>query len=430
MFIARHTGFYALSTRYGERVEKPNYQPHAPTRSPTIPQRGSKRSLPPEYSLFKYWFYYIQQPLGNLCRNAINSGRADFTPISISEIPLLYRSRHLEMDYALIMVTPPDKHGFCSLGASVGTVRSAIQNAKKIIGKSFDIPAHILLGQVNPMAPISYGDGTIHCSKIDFFVHGPQKLEEIPPPEATPTEQKIAKVIADNLVEDGATIQMGFGRIPYEVTNQLRDHRDLGVHAEMFSDGIVNLVNLGVVNNRNKTVRRGRIVASYTIGTEKVFNFINENPLVALYDIAWVNSLEVIARNPKVTSVNTAFEIDLTGQCAGDSLGNCIYSGVGGQIDYIRGASLSIDGRGRPIITMCSKNSAGESSIVPFLTDGSGVVATRAHVHYVVTEYGIAYLFGKNIRQRAHALINIAHPDFRESLEKAAFDRLKTMPSP
>ncbi|KAL7060027.1 hypothetical protein AAHC03_010091 [Spirometra sp. Aus1] len=355
---------------------------------------------------------------GNLCRDAINSGRADFTPISISEMPLLYRTNQVSMDYALITVTPPDKHGFCSLGAAVGTARSAIQNAKKIIG------------QVNPMAPISYGDGVIHCSKIDFFVHGPQALQEIPPPTATQTEQKIAKIIAENLVEDGATIQLGFGRIPFEVTTQLRGHRDLGVHAEMFSDGVVDLVNLGVVNNRNKTVRRGRIVASYTIGTKKVFNFINENPLVALYDIGWVNSLEVIARNPKVTSVNTAFEIDLTGQCAGDSLGDHIYSGVGGQIDFVRGASLSIDGRGRPIITMCSKNSAGQSSIVPFLTNGSGVVATRAHVHYVVTEYGIAYLFGKNLRQRAHALINIAHPDFRESLEKAAFERLKTMPSP
>ncbi|VDN11470.1 unnamed protein product [Dibothriocephalus latus] len=286
----------------------------------------------------------------NLCRDAINSGRADFTPISVSEIPLLYRTKGVGSDYALIMVTPPDKHGFCSLGAAVGTVRSAIQNAKKIIGKSVDVLRPIILG---------------------------------------------------------------FGRIPYEVTNQLRNHRDLGVHAEMFSDGIVNLVNLGVVNNRNKTVRRGRIVASYTIGTEKVFDFINENPLVALYDIAWVNSLEVIARNPKVTSVNTAFEMDLTGQCASDSVGDCIYTGVGGQIDYTRGASLSIDGLGRPIITMCSKNSAGQSSIVPFLTDGSGVVTTRAHVHYVVTEYGIAYLFGKNIRQRAHALIKIAHPDFR-----------------
>ncbi|VDN13981.1 unnamed protein product, partial [Dibothriocephalus latus] len=308
----------------------------------------------------------------NLCRDAINTGRADFTPISVSEIPLFYRSGRGETDYALITVTPPDKHGFCSLGAAVGTVRSAIQNAKKIIGKSFSVMMAILLGQVNPMAPTTYGDGTIHCSNIDYFVHGPQMLHQIPPPKTNVTEQKIAKIIAENLVEDGATIQLGFGRIPYEVANQLRGHRDLGVHAEMFSDGIVDLVNLGVVNNRKKTVRRGRIVASYTIGTEKVFDFINENPLVALYDIAWVNSIEVIARNPKVTAVNTAFEIDLTGQCASDSLGNSIFTGVGGHIDFTRGASLSIDGRGRPIITMCSKNSAGNSAIVPFLTDGSG----------------------------------------------------------
>uniref|UniRef100_A0A5K3EJW3 Acetyl-CoA hydrolase n=1 Tax=Mesocestoides corti TaxID=53468 RepID=A0A5K3EJW3_MESCO len=284
--------------------------------------------------------------------------------------------------------------------------------------------------QVNPQTPITYGDSTIHISQIDYLVQGSEPLFEVPPPQATATEQKIAAIIAEQLIDDGATIQLGFGNIPPTVASNLRSHKDLGVHAETIFDGIVDLVNLGVVTNKFKPVRPGRIVASYAIGTKRIYDFINENPLVGLYDIAWTNSTETIARNPKVTSVNTCMEMDLTGQSVGDGIGGHLYSGVGGQLDFTRGASLSSDGLGRPIITMCSLNSDGNSSIVPTLSRGSTVVATRAHVHYVVTEYGIANLFGKTLRQRAYALIQIAHPKFRESLEKAAFERLKTMPSP
>uniref|UniRef100_A0A183SP64 Acetyl-CoA hydrolase n=1 Tax=Schistocephalus solidus TaxID=70667 RepID=A0A183SP64_SCHSO len=335
------------------------------------------------------------------CRDAVNDGRADFIPIQMSELPLLYRNKHVEIEYALVMLSPPDKHGFCTLGSAIGSARSAIQNAKRIIG------------QINPLAPVTYGDSTVHISRLDFLFHGHQPLSEMPIPSANETEQKIAAIIADNLVDDGATIQLGFGRIPYEVTYRLRSHKDLGVHAEIIADGIIDLVNLGVITNRLKPVQRGRIVTSYCIGTQRVFDFVNENPQVSLNDIAWVNSTEIIAQNPKVTTVNTCFEMDLTGQSVADGIGETIYTGVGGQLDFTRAASVSEDGQGRPIITMCSKNSSGESSIVPVLRQGSAVVATRAHVHYVVTEYGIAYLFGKSLRQRAHALIQIAHPDFR-----------------
>ncbi|VDN13931.1 unnamed protein product [Dibothriocephalus latus] len=250
------------------------------------------------------------------CRDAVNDGRADFIPIQISELPLLYRKQHVEIDYALVMLSPPDKHGFCTLGSAIGSARSAVQNAKRIIG------------QINPLAPVTYGDSTVHISRLDYLFHGHQRLSEMPIPNANETEQKIAAIIAENLVDDGATIQLGFGRIPYEVTYRLRSHKDLGVHAEIIADGIIDLVNLGVITNRFKPVQRGRIVTSYCIGTQRVFDFVNENPQVSLHDIAWVNATEVIARNPKVTTVNTCFEMDLTGQSAADGIGEFIFSGM------------------------------------------------------------------------------------------------------
>ncbi|KAL5971069.1 4-hydroxybutyrate coenzyme A transferase [Taenia solium] len=333
------------------------------------------------------------------CREAVNDGRADFIPISSSEMPLLYRHKHVNLDYALISVTPPDKHGFCSLGTFVGTARSAVQSAKTIVA------------QVNPMQPVTYGDSTIHVSKIDYLVNGPQQLLETSWKTISPMERKVANIIADNLVDNGATLQLSPSKISQQLTTQLRGHKDLGIHTECFGDGEIDLVHLGVVNNRFKAVCRGRIVAT-------------------LYDIAWVNAPELIALNPKVTAINHAFEMDLSGQSSSDGYDGRIYTGVGGVIDFLRGASTASDGAGKPVIAMTSLNDEGKSTIVPFLSRGTSVVATRAHVHYVVTEYGIAYLFGKNLRQRAHALIQIAHPDFRESLERAAFDRLKCMPSP
>ncbi|KAM7533224.1 hypothetical protein Aperf_G00000127168 [Anoplocephala perfoliata] len=352
------------------------------------------------------------------CREAVNDGSADFIPISMSEIPLLFRQKHVNLDYALISVTPPDKHGFCSLGTFVGTTRSAIQNANKIVA------------QVNPIQPITYGDSTIHSSNIDYLVDGPQQLLEHSWKSISPAEQKIANIIAENLVDNGATLQLSPSNISQQLTLQLRGHKDLGLHTECFGDGEVDLIHLGVINNLYKRILPGRIVASYVIGSRKTFKFVNENPLVALYDIAWVNSPELIARNPKVTAISHAFEMDLSGQSSSDGYDGYIYTGVGGVIDFLRGASLASDGEGKPIIAMTSLTEEGKSAIVPFLSRGTAVVATRAHVHYVVTEYGIAYLFGRNLRQRAYALIQIAHPDHRESLEKAAFDRLKCMPSP
>nr|CUU98198.1 hypothetical transcript [Hymenolepis microstoma] len=355
---------------------------------------------------------------GANCRKAINEGRADFTPIFLSEIPLLFRRKHIKLDLAIISVTPPDKHGFCSLGPSVDVTRSAIQNAKFIVG------------QVNPHMPLTRGDASIHVSNIGILMHGPQPLHELKARNISEIEQQIGKYIAEDLVPDGATMQMGIGSIPDAVLSQLTNHQHLGVHTEMFSDRLVDLVKLGVITNSMKKMRPGKIVTSFVIGTKKSFDFLDNNPFVDMCDIAWVNSPVIIAQNPRPMAINSCIEVDITGQVVSDSIGSQIYSGVGGQVDFIRGSAISVDGEGKPIIALPSVTAKGESKIVPYLKEGGGIVTTRAHVHYIVTEYGIAYLFGKNLRQRAYALINIAHPDHRESLEKAAYERLKVMPSP
>lgn len=355
---------------------------------------------------------------GANCREAVNEGRADFTPIFLSEIPLLFQRKIIDLDVALIQVSPPDKHGFCTLGPSVDCTRSAIQNAKYIIGL------------VNPRCPRTYGPGGIHQSHLDVLSFKEFKLPELAVKPETPEEAKIGEFIAENLVEDGATLQMGIGSIPDACLSRLMDHKNLGIHSEMFSDGVVPLVERGAVTNAFKTVLPGRCVGSFIIGTEKVFEFIDENPFVVMLDVGYVNLVSIISQNPKVTAINSCIEVDLTGQVVSDSIGTRIYSGVGGQIDFLRGAALCVDGLGKPILALNSVTKKGETKIVPFLKQGGGVVTTRAHVHYIVTEYGIAYLFGKNLRQRAHELIRIAHPDHREALEAAAFERLKCMPSP
>ncbi|KAL4220925.1 hypothetical protein ACF0H5_019191 [Mactra antiquata] len=356
--------------------------------------------------------------VGGNSRKAINEGRADAVPIFLCEIPLLFRRKILNLDVALVSVSPPDKHGFCSLGTSVDCTRSAIQNAKYIIA------------QVNKHLPRTFGDGIIHESHVDAMVQWDEPLHEMAKNDLTPEETKIGKLIAENLVEDGATLQMGIGSIPDAVLAQLGNHKNLGVHSEMFSDGVVDLCEKGAVNNNEKTIMTGKIVSSFAVGTKRLYDFMNNNPFVEMCDVAFTNNTSVICQNPKVTAINSCIEVDLTGQICSDSIGTRIYSGFGGQIDFIRGAALGLDGRGKPIIAMPSSTRRGESKIVPLLKKGSGVVTTRAHVHYVVTEYGIAYLFGKSLRERAYDLINIAHPDHRESLEKAAFERLKCMPAP
>jgi acyl-CoA hydrolase len=268
--------------------------------------------------------------------------------------------------------------------------------------------------------PRTIGDALVHVSQIDHMVEVDDPLPQVARPELTDTDLAIGRHVAE-LVDDGATLQMGIGSIPNAVLASLGGHKDLGIHTEMFSDGLIDLVEKGVVNGARKAKHPGKIVAGFVMGTQRLYDFVDDNPQVLMLDIAYVNDASVIRRNPRVTAINSAIEVDLTGQVCADSIGTRLYSGVGGQMDFIRGASLSEGGK--PIIALASQTSRGESKIVPFLKQGAGVVTTRAHVHYIVTEYGIANLYGKNLRQRATELIRISHPDQREALEKAAFER-------
>lgn len=346
--------------------------------------------------------------VGKNVRDAVARGQADYVPVFLSEVPALFRNRAMPLDVALISVSPPDKHGFCSLGVSVDASRAAAQSARTVVA------------QVNAAMPRSHGDGLIHVDDIDLAVEEAAPIFEVSQAKTGELERTIGGFVA-SLVEDGATLQLGIGAIPEAVLAALTDHHDLGVHTEMFSDGIVDLVERGVVTGALKRNHPGKVVASFVMGSRRLYDFIDDNPSVLLLDVAYTNDTAVIRRNPKVTAVNSALEIDLTGQVCADSLGTFQYSGVGGQMDFIRGASLSE--RGKPIIALPSVTSRGESRIVPYLKQGAGVVTTRAHVNYVVTEHGAASLHGKNLRQRARALIGIAHPGHREALEKAAWER-------
>lgn len=350
--------------------------------------------------------------VGANVRAAVAEGEADYIPVFLSEVPALFRQGILPLDVALLNVSPPDSHGFCSLGVSVDVARAAVEMARYVVA------------QINPRVPRSHGDGAVHVDQIIFGVEVDEPLIEIPRPTLSPEEEAIGRYCA-SLVEDGATLQMGIGAIPDAVLAALTSHRDLGVHTEMFSDGLIPLVESGVITGAKKTRHPGKIVSSFAMGTQALYDFIDDNPQVAMLDVAYVNDTAVIRRNPKVTAINSAIEVDLTGQVVADSIGTRMYSGVGGQMDFIRGASLSRGGK--PIIALPATTRRGESRIVPFLKPGAGVVTTRAHVHYVVTEFGVANLYGKNLRQRAKALIEIAHPDHRETLERAAVERFQTL---
>lgn len=342
-------------------------------------------------------------------RSIVNSDSGDYIPIFLSEIPLLFDKNILTLDVALIHVSPPDKHGFCSLGTSVDIARSAVKHAKHIIA------------QVNSQMPRTLGDGIIHINEIHSLVQVNDPLPEVSYSSwMDETTMKIGRNCAE-LIEDGSTLQMGIGAIPDSVLSFLTNHKDLGIHTEMFSDGIIPLVEHGIITNKFKKKHRGKIATGFVIGTRKLYDFIDDNPQVVFLEIDYVNDTKIIRSNPKAVAINSAIEIDLTGQVCSDSIGTYQYSGVGGQIDFMRGAALS-DG-GKPIIALASTTKNGQSKIVPFLKEGAGVVTTRAHVHYVVTEYGITNLFGKNLRQRAEALINIAHPAHREWLEKEVIKR-------
>lgn len=342
-------------------------------------------------------------------RVAVNEGRGDYVPIFLSEIPNLFRSGILPIDVALVQVSPPDKHGYCSLGTSVDIALAGVKTARKVIA------------QINPRMPRTLGDGIVSVREFDAMVFAEQELPEIidlgGPSEIA---MRIGAHCAE-LVENGATIQTGIGAIPNAVLASLTHHKELGVHTEMFSDGLIPLIENGVITNQHKKKHRGKSVTSFLLGSRKLYDFVDDNPSIAVLGIDYVNDTSVIRTNPKVTAINSAIEVDITGQVCSDSIGTYHYSGVGGQMDFIRGASLSEGGK--PIIALPSTTGKGISRIVPFLKQGAGVVTTRAHAHYIVTEYGVAYLYGKNMRQRAKALIKIAHPNHREDLDKAAFER-------
>ena len=346
-------------------------------------------------------------------RKWVNEESGDYVPVFLSEIPFLFSNGILPIDVAFLQVSPPDKHGYCTLGTSIDAALSASQNAKRLIA------------QVNPQMPRTHGDGQIHISKFDALVYEDTPLPEVDyGGKADENTMRIGRFVAD-LIEDKSTLQMGIGAIPDAVLKCLNNHKGLGVHTEMFSDGLVPLVEKGIITNEYKKVFPGKIITSFIAGTRKVYDFVDDNPNVFFMDVSFVNDTSVIRKNPKVIAINSAIEIDLTGQVCADSIGTYQFSGIGGQMDFMRGSSLSKGGK--PIIALPSITAKGISRIVPTLKDGAGVVTTRGHVHHVITEFGVVDLYGKIMEQRARLLISIAHPDQREVLEKAFYERFKKL---
>lgn len=344
--------------------------------------------------------------VGANIRPYVNSGRANYIPVFLSEIPHLFRSGIKQLDVAMVTVSLPNEKGYCSLGCSVDISNTAINTAKYV------------LAVINPNMPSVYGDGKIHIDKIHAIVKAENPLFTLSAKEPTEIENKIGQFIAV-IVEDGATLQMGIGGIPNAALANLIHHKNLGVHTEMFSDGVVDLVNKGVITGMNKVTDVGKIVSSFVFGTRKVYDFIDKNPMVELRDSDYVNDTRIIRQNPKVTAINSAIEVDIFGQVCADTIGTKQYSGVGGQMDFIRGAALSKGGK--PIIALPSMTNKGVSRIVSSLKKGADVTTSRAHVHYLITEFGVAYLYGKSLRERTKSIIEIAHPDVREQLERDAF---------
>ncbi|TGD73356.1 acetyl-CoA hydrolase/transferase family protein [Mangrovimicrobium sediminis] len=347
---------------------------------------------------------------GKTTRELINQGRADYVPVFLSEIPKLFRRREQRVDTALVQVSTPDHHGNCSLGISVEATRAACEVAGRII-------AHI-----NPNMPRTHGDSFINIRDIDYAVVQEAPLLVSEHRDCTETERAIGEIVASR-IKDGDCLQMGIGAIPDATLGFLKDRRNLGVHTEMFSDGVLDLIEAGVIDNSNKKISRGRTVTGFTMGSQRLYDFVDDNPEVVFLDIEFVNNPVVIAKNPQVASINSAIQIDLTGQVCSDSMGHRIYSGVGGQVDFVLGASFSE--HGKSIIALPSTAKHGTlSRLVASLERGAGVVTTRAQVDYVVTEFGIAELRGRSLNERARDLINIAHPDFREGLAREARDVL------
>lgn len=362
----------------------------------------------PQYqSSFHINCMFVSAPI----REAVNDGRADYIPVFLSDIPDLFNKKILTIDVALVQVSPPDVHGYCSLGTSVDIARSAVNMATHVIA------------QINPKIPRTHGDGLIHLSRFTHTVYHEEDLPEVNyGVNTSDNEVAIGKHIA-SMIEDGSTLQMGIGTIPDAVLKSLTGHKDIGIHTEMLSDGVIDLFESGVINNRKKKIHPNKAVTGFAAGTRRLYDYVDDNPAINFLDIDYVNNPHVIRRNPNVVAINSAIEVDLTGQVCSDSIGSLQYSGIGGQMDFMRGSALSEGGK--PIIALTSRTHKGVPRIVPHLKDFAGVVTTRGHIHYVVTEYGIAYLYGKNLRQRAKALIDIAHPDDREELTRACYERFK-----
>ena len=339
-------------------------------------------------------------------RHAVQEGRADFTPVLLSEFPLLFKNKVLPVNVAFVHLSPPDAHGYCSFGVEVGLSKSPAESSE------------IIIAEVNEQMPRTLGDTFIHVSDIDYIVPVDYELPELAMGEGKPSEtvEKIAGFIAD-LIPDEATMQMGIGAVPDAVLKYLYDKKDLGIHTELFSDGVIDLVEAGVITNAKKTIHPGKIIAGFVLGTKRLYEWVHNNPLIEFLRTEYVNDPFIISQNHRMVAINSAIEVDLTGQICADSIGTKLYSGVGGQLDFIYGSSRSKGGV--PIIALPSK-AKDFSRIVPTLKTGAGVVTTRNHVYYIVTEYGVANLYGKTIHERAQALINIAHPDFKEELTEQA----------
>lgn len=357
--------------------------------------------------VYKDSFHVNSFFIGKNVRHTLEAGNGSYTPIFLSELPILFKRNIVDLDVALVQVSPPDKHGYCTLGVSVEATLAAIDNANHVIA------------QINPNMPRVLGDGIIHITELDTLVDHKEEIHELLIAETTEVEAKIANHIA-GMIDDGSTLQMGIGNIPNAVLSRLSNHKNLGLHTEMFSDGVIDLILDDVINGNEKGINAGRGLATFLMGTKRLYDYVDDNPFVELRASDYVNMVSEIKQNPKMVAINSALEIDLTGQVCADSIGSRMYSGVGGQMDFIRGASLSEGGKA--IIALPSQTNKGISRIVPYLKKGAGIVTTRAHVHHVVTENGVADLYGKTIKQRIKALVEIAHPDHQESVEKAYFD--------
>jgi acyl-CoA hydrolase len=375
----------------------------------SITQQGNVEIAKPQY---KDSFFINSLFTSAPVRDAVNSDHGDFVPIFLSEIPILFRNGHLPIDVAIVTVSPPDEHGYCTLGTSVDVARSAVDTAKKIIAI------------VNPQMPRTHGDSMVHLKRIDVFVYQDAELLTIDyGAKVGDEEMAIGRNVAE-LIDDGATLQMGIGTIPDAVLKCLNNHKNLGIHTEMLSDGAIDLILNDIINNKYKGTHCNRTITSFCFGTRRLYDFVHDNPSIAFMDVQHVNFPINIMKNKKMHAINSAIEIDLTGQVCADSIGTYQFSGIGGQMDFMRGAALSEGGK--PIMAISSRTKKGVPRIVPFLKPGAGVVTTRGHIHYVCTEFGTANLYGKNLKQRAKALIEISHPDDREFLEKAAFERFNT----